>query len=472
MVTHFPRVHIAVLAGVGVVVALLLVMSPGSGAETQRVSSQIDLHGGELQPLQPERSETYAEPVLESTTTRAAQFDPSAVVAEVVELRRQHEKQAATPTEPAAPELTRQTFEIRSGDTLSRLFSRAGLNDRIMYRVLNGEGEADKLGRLREGYEIEFVLNDEGELHSLTLHHSRTRKLESTLTEDGYVTRETRRDPEVELKFASGEIESSFALSTRRAGLNNRLTNNLANIFGWQINFSRDLRTGDRFAVLYEALYLDGERVGTGRIVSAQLTNRDREYTAVLYTDENGRSDYFTPDGESLRKAFKREPLDYHRISSAFNPNRRHPILNRTRPHNGTDFAAPTGTPVKASGDGRVVFASRDGGYGKTIRIQHGNNIMTVYAHLRGYAGGIRPGTRVRQGQTIGYVGMTGLATGPHLHYEYRENGVPRNPMRVQLPDAEPVPDSERQNFLAQAQPILAQLSTYDETFQVALADE
>jgi len=490
VVRHFPKTHVAALAGASALIGLVLALSPGSGAEAQRVSAYLDLDTGQLQPAvtipedlqaddNKDAASRQANAITEEYLRKAARIAAAAPSRERMEALAESPEPvdssfAEADIEPQAPEpkLTHKSFKVQSGDTLSRIFSRAGLNDRAMYAVLNGAGSGDQLSRLRQGQEIEFLLTEEGELQQLTLHHSRTKKLEAHLGEDGYTTSEVYRDPDVVLAYASGKIESSFALSAQRAGLNGRLTNNLANIFGWQINFGRDLRKGDRFSVLYEKHYVDGEKVGYGRIMSAQFHNRGEEYTAVLFTDDEGHAEYFAPDGSSMRKAFMREPLEYNRISSSFNLNRRHPILNRVRPHEGTDFAAATGTPVRAAGDGRVTYASRDGGYGKTIRIQHGNNVQTVYAHLHSYASGMRAGKRVRQGEIIGTVGMTGLATGPHLHYEYRVNGQPRNPMRVALPDADPIPQNQMEAFRNQAKPLMAQLATRDESFQVAMADE
>jgi Membrane proteins related to metalloendopeptidases len=341
-----------------------------------------------------------------------------------------------------------------------------------MYKVLNGSGNTDELTRLRQGREIEFGFDQDGEFAGLVIHNSRTTKLKALRDDDGFHTIEEMREPEIELAFAGGEIQTSFALAANRAGLSGNVRNKLSRIFGWEIDFSRDLRKGDQFGVLYEKQYLDGEMIGYGRILAASFINKGEEYSAALYTDSEGHSDYYAPDGSSLRKAFLRSPVNYGRISSHFDMNRKHPILNRVRPHEGTDFAASSGTPVRASGDGRIIHIGRDGGYGKTIRIDHGNEVTTVYSHLRGYKRGMRSGKRVQQGDVIGYVGMSGLATGPHLHYEYRLSGRPRNPLHVDLPDADPIPAGEMQAFRMQASPLLAQLSDHDESFQVAMTED
>jgi murein DD-endopeptidase MepM/ murein hydrolase activator NlpD len=232
----------------------------------------------------------------------------------------------------------------------------------------------------------------------------------------------------------------------------------LAQIFGWDIDFALDIRKGDQFRVLYEEKYLDGEKIGEGNILAAEFTNNGDTFAAVRYTDSNGDTNYYTPDGRSMRKAFLRSPVDFRRISSGFKRERYHPVLGVKRPHRGTDYAAKTGTPIKASGDGKVIWRGTKGGYGKTIIIQHGGNITTLYAHMSKYNSKVTSGSRVKQGQTIGYVGMTGTATGPHLHYEFRLNGVHKNPVTVKLPDAQPIANKELAKFKADTSQLIAEL--------------
>ena len=210
-----------------------------------------------------------------------------------------------------------------------------------------------------------------------------------------------------------------------------------------------DIQQGDRFTVVYEEVFQDGVRLRSGNILAAKFVNEGREYRAVRYVDDKGRGEYFTPDGRSLRKAFIRAPVQFSRISSRFNPSRRHPVLNTIRAHRGVDYAAPTGTPVRAAGEGRVRYVGRQGGYGNVIELEHGSGVVTVYGHLSRFAKGLHRGQRVELGKVIGYVGSTGLATGPHLHYEYRVRGVHKNPQTVPLPDALPIPADQRDQFLA-----------------------
>jgi len=270
----------------------------------------------------------------------------------------------------------------------------------------------------------------------------------------------------VELRqaYAAGTIEDSLFQSAQRAGLSDNLTMELAAIFGWDIDFALDIREGDHFAVVYEDKYLNGNKIGTGDIIAAEFTNRGTTYRAIRYTDASGHTDYYSPDGHSLRRAFLRTPVKFTRISSRFSLHRMHPILNRIRAHKGVDYAAPIGTPIRAAGDGKIIFRGRKGGYGRVIIIRHGSHYSTLYGHMSAFNSKVRLGSHVRQGQVIGYVGMSGLATGPHLHYEFRVNGVHRNPLTVKLPQAKPIEARYRDDFLRHAAPLVAQLELVKRT--------
>jgi murein DD-endopeptidase MepM/ murein hydrolase activator NlpD len=218
-----------------------------------------------------------------------------------------------------------------------------------------------------------------------------------------------------------------------------------------------DIREGDQFTLIYEELWQGGEKLPDGNILAAEFVNQGESFRAVRFEDSSGRVDYFFPDGKSVRKAFVRAPLSFSRVSSNFNPKRRHPKLNTIRAHRGVDYAAPSGTPIKAAGDGKIIHRGRKGGYGNVVILQHGGNITTLYAHMSRFSKA-RMGSRVRQGDIIGYVGATGLATGPHLHYEYRRNGVHLNPRTVKLPDAKPIDPAYLADFEKVAGPLLHQL--------------
>ena len=350
------------------------------------------------------------------------------------------------PEDPLA-NLTQQVVTVRSGDSLSLIFDRSGFTPRQLYEVVSQSEHGDNFGRLLPGKEITFYANDAGELIQLSYQVTPLQSYVANKTESGYKSELIVREPESYLVVKAGEIESSFYVAGLNSGLSDNLIMQLAGIFGWDIDFALEIRKSDTFSVVYEDRYLDGESIGEGNILAAEFVNQGRTYQAIRHTDSEGRSAYYTPEGESMRKAFLRTPLDIFWISSHFNPNRRHPILNTIRAHNGTDYAANTGTPVKATGDGRITSARYSSSYGNVIEIQHGQNYKTLYAHLNGFARGISTGDTVQQGEVIGYVGMTGLASGPHLHFEFHHNGVVKNPVTVDLPNGAPLSAEELPEF-------------------------
>jgi murein DD-endopeptidase MepM/ murein hydrolase activator NlpD len=271
---------------------------------------------------------------------------------------------------------------------------------------------------------------------------------------------------------ASGTIESSLFAAGAAVGLRDATTMELAEIFRWDIDFVLDLRTGDSFKVIHEQLLRDGEYVGDGEILAAEFMNDGKVFRAVRYVNPDGKADYYTPEGKSLRKAFLKAPVQFSRISSVFNPRRKHPVLNRIRAHRGVDYAAPTGTPVRAAGAGRVLYRGVKGGFGNVVELQHSGQVVTRYGHLSRFAKGAGNGAKVEQGQVIGYVGKTGLATGPHLHFEYISRGVYMDPqvaMRKSEPAA-PIPEAQRAAFDLQTSALLAQLDSGNVSAGAALA--
>jgi len=356
-----------------------------------------------------------------------------------------------------------QIVKVKSGDTLSSLFERQGLSPSDVYSVVNADEQAEKLSRLSPGQTFKFDIAD-GQLRALHYNIDPTKTLALHRAEQGFEARMLEKSLETRTNYAAGTIDGSLYASALEAGLSERLIMELVAVFGWDIDFALDLRKGDRFALIYEEKFLDGERYRDGAILAAEFENRGEIYRAVRFTDPKGRSSYFGPDGRSMRKAFLRSPVDFRRISSRFQPERYHPVLGKKRPHRGVDYAAGTGTPIKAAGDGRIVFRGRKGGYGRTIIIKHGGRYSTLYAHMSGFRRGLWSGSRVKQGQTIGYVGQSGLATGPHLHYEFRVNGVHRNPLTVALPDAEPIKRAYKAQFEREAEGLLSQLEIMGET--------
>ncbi len=355
------------------------------------------------------------------------------------------------------------THTVRPGDTLERLFRYNKISMGDLAQIVKLPDASKHLVMVRPGDKFE-IQHDDGRLVSLYRELSLTEALQISRENDNFIAELIERPIEVRRKHAYGRIQTSLFESAAEAGLPDKLIMNLAGIFAWDVDFVLDIRSGDDYHMLYEEIWQDGKLVATGDIIAAEFNNDGRTYHAVRFVDREGNADYFTPDGRSVRKAFVRAPVDFTRISSRFNPRRKHPVLNTIRAHKGVDYAAPRGTPIKAAGDGKVIFRGRKGGYGNAVILQHGGNITTLYAHMSSFAKKARVGQRVRQGQTIGFVGSTGLATAAHLHYEYRLNGVHRNPRTVPLPQADPIRDEYRSEFLASAQPILDELNRYKRT--------
>lgn len=360
-------------------------------------------------------------------------------------------------------DITWKTATVKNGDNMALIFARVGLSPQELYRVMTADKEALALKHLMPGQKFKFQIND-GDLQQLvykidalnTLHVNRNK-------DESFVVSTDTRKMETRVTNTSGIIRSSLFLAGQKADLSDNLIMELAGIFGWDVDFALDIRGGDHFTLVYEELFLDGKKQRDGNIIAAEFNNRGKTYRALRYTDAKGISDYFSPDGRSMRKAFIRTPVDFTRISSRFGK-RRHPTLNRMKNHHGVDYAAPKGTPIKAAGDGKLTYVGRKGGYGKTVMIQHGGKYGTLYAHMSRIKPGMRRGKKIRQGQTIGYVGSTGRSTGPHLHYEFRVNGVHRNPLRVRLPDAAPIRAKYKTDFLNKSRGLVALLDVLKRT--------
>ncbi|MDH3332863.1 MAG: peptidoglycan DD-metalloendopeptidase family protein [Gammaproteobacteria bacterium] len=378
---------------------------------------------------------------------------------------------AIQPEVVAEPEpiFDRLSLTVSRGDTMEKLFRRNSLDIGHLMTIAQLDEAKQRFRRIKPGDVFE-VTHDAGKIISLYSKLDLTNALQIERQEEGFTAQIIERPIEIRKRHAYGVIDSSLFESAAQAGLSDRTIMNVAGIFAWDVDFILDIRSGDNYYVQFEEIWQDGEFVTDGEIIAAEFNNNGREIRAIRFKDKDNVTDYFTPDGNSVRKAFIRAPVDFTRISSNFNPNRRHPILNTIRAHRGVDYAAPRGTPIKAAGDGKVIFRGNKSGYGKVVIVQHGGNITTLYAHMSSFAAKARVGSRVRQGQTIGYVGMTGLATANHLHYEYRLNGVHRNPRTVSLPDAEPIKAEYRQQFLTEAAPILEELEKFKSTQVASIA--
>ena len=364
---------------------------------------------------------------------------------------------APTHSDLDSPEWT--TLKVKRGDSLSVLFDKAKVKPNQLLALMKLGKATKELRRLHPGDTVKIMSNDQGQLIALNYQIDTVRYLQVERENDKLVANIHKHDIEVRSAYASGEIESSLFLASEKAGLSQNLTMELASIFGWDIDFALDIRKGDQFTVIYEQRFKNGNKIKDGNILAAEFTNRGKTHRALRYTDPvTGDAGYYSASGHSLRKAFLRSPVNFSRISSRFTTKRYHPILHKFRSHKGVDYAAKRGTPVRASGDGKVIYKGRKGGYGKTIVLKHGSRYTTLYAHLNNYNKKIRSGSRVKQGQIIGYVGSTGLASGPHLHYEFRVNGVHRNPLTVKFPSTKPIPKRYRDNFELTTQGYVAQL--------------
>lgn len=360
---------------------------------------------------------------------------------------------------------------VKSGDTISTIFKRQGFHDQYV-ELFKNKTIAKQLRRIHPGQAIHLGLGNRG-LEELKMQPNQSEQLHIVRNDDGdFEATLTPLDFEKRIQLASGQITHSLFLAGRDAGLSGKMIMQMASILGWDIDFSLDVRRGDRFNVIYEQRYRDEKPIGDAEILAAEYVNRGKVYRAYRHSLQNGETDYFTEDGRSVRKAFLRSPVNFARISSHFNLQRRHPILNRIRAHKGVDYAARSGTPIMAAGDGKIIFRGRKGGYGNTVIIQHGSAYSTLYGHMSRFKSGQRTGSRVRQGDIVGYVGSSGLATGPHLHYEFRINGVHRNPVTVELPKAEPLPKEELAAFKTSIQPLQARMDLFHRKLAAAGADD
>lgn len=351
--------------------------------------------------------------------------------------------------------------QVRRDDTLSTVLDRMNILNPAAVTFLRTSREAEALAtQLRPGRTLISRTTESGELLELQFQIDINRTLIVNKSADGYyAAQETPLALENRVLVKSAEIQSSLFAATDDAGIPDLIAVQIANIFSSDIDFNMDLRRGDRFTVVYEASFSNGELIKTGRVLSTEFTNHGKAHNAVLYKAIDGKYGYYSPEGKSLQKAFLRSPLEFSRVSSGFSLARFHPVLNKWRAHKGVDYAAPIGTRIRAVSDATVVFIGDQGGYGNVVILQHANGISTVYGHLSRFATGLRRGKKVIQGEEVGFVGMSGLATGPHLHYEFRIKGEHRDPLTVAFPTATPLPTDQLATFRNQTQPLLEKLA-------------
>lgn len=346
------------------------------------------------------------------------------------------------------------TFEresvMQSGDTLASALSRLKIDDLEIQRLLATDAVRQLASSVRAGKRIQATTTQDGQLLTIRFERSDAPALMVRRQGEAFVAEESSDLVETRVVMRSGRVLSSLYGATDSAGIPDKIADQMAETFSTSLDFRNELRRGDTFSVIYTVNYRNGEPITAGKLLAAEFVNAGKPHRAVLFRDPFGREDYYTPEGESLKKGFLRSPLEFSRITSGFTSSRLHPLLGFYRAHTGVDFGAPTGTRVKATGDATVAFAGRKGGYGNLVILRHQNGYETYYAHLSAFAPGVRPGRSISQGEVIAYVGTTGASTGPHLHYEVRIAGTPYNPLSVKLPGAAPLDAAQRARFLQQ----------------------
>jgi murein DD-endopeptidase MepM/ murein hydrolase activator NlpD len=426
MISSLPTPHRVLIATLATILSVTLLL-PSEKAEASKDNEKNSLEVGKRYSL--------AVPVVTESLPQTAE--------------------STIPTEDNSLEWI--SVEVKKGDILGSVFKRAKIDAQTMQAVLDAGKEAKNLTRLFPGAQLEFGLNAEGQLQELRYNLSNLKTLRVTRSDDGqFVAKQLQKEIEVRTEVVAGIISGSFWGSAMNAGLSEAQIIDLANVFGYDIDFALDIRSGDSFSVMFERQYAEGQFIGNGAIVAAQFQNQGQLYQAVRHTDGS----FYKPDGGSMRQAFLRAPVNFRYVSSNFNPRRLHPVLGKIKAHNGVDYVAPMGTPIMAAGDGKVIESAMKGANGNYVVIQHSNGIVTKYLHLS--KRDVKRGEKVKQGDIIGRLGATGRVTGAHLHYEFVVGGVHRNPRTVKLPQAEPLQGVARVEFTKNAKQQIAQLKAHE----------
>ena len=450
-----PKQHQVIIISCAVMVLLLLVIPlKGNNQHSKNTNGEFKA-GQRYQVAMPEQGTTPATPT-------AIQLPKKQLAPLVIEEKNHspNNKNLANNNDESAAKLQWQTVKVRSGDSLAKIFKRNGLNATTTHNVMIAKGQESKLlKKLNVGDTLRIGKDNDGTLISLEYPLSKTDTLFINLQNQQYHSHKESKTVEVREAIAYGTITSNFWNAASSAGLKDGQIINLANVFGWDIDFALDIRKGDSFNVIFEKQYIEGEYIGTGKILAAEFVNQGDAFQAIRFSDD----EYYSPDGKSMRKAFLRAPVNFRYISSNFKRKRFHPIQKRWKSHNGTDYRAKKGTPVVAAGNGKVTHSTYNKYNGNYVFIQHGNGIITKYLHFSKRA--VKKGQRVKQGQVIGYVGSTGMSEAPHLHYEFLLNGVHRNPRTVKLPDAKPISKKYRLEFDTLASQRLAELAGSRQAF-------
>lgn len=450
---NYPKGHLLAASGIAALLSLSLLVFPSSDVEAKKTFISLELDRGDAETAATASEQNLS--FVESAEEIDSPFNDTAGISVEADQRNDNPL-GQTNTIQLDP--TSTSITAAKGDTLSTIFSRAGVPPQTLHAALSSSKEARKLSQIKVGQVFDFDLASNGELKEVRSKLSELESVRLTQTDKGFSFKRDIVKPVIRTAYSYGVIDSSLFVSAKRAGLPYNLTLDMANVFGYDIDFAQDIVEGDQFEVIYEEKVVNGNVVGSGNILAARFTNRGKTFTAVRFTNKQGSSSYYNAQGMSMRKAFLRTPVDFARISSRFSNGRRHPILNKIRAHQGVDYAAARGTPIKAAGDGKVILAGRKGGYGNTVILQHGSSYKTLYGHMQGFAKGIRSGSSVKQGQIIGYIGTTGLSTGPHLHYEFQINGRHVDPLGQKKLMADPIASSDKSKFMKLSQPLLARM--------------
>ncbi|MGL5742791.1 MAG: peptidoglycan DD-metalloendopeptidase family protein [Legionella sp.] len=365
------------------------------------------------------------------------------------------------PTKKVVKDNVWQTIKPRSGDSMATIFKRLGLTAQNLHLVMQKNPYSKALIAIKPSQELKFLIN-KNKLEKLVIPMNSIQTL--TVYRDGavYKTKIDSKKVKSQERYVSGVVKGSLYTTSQHLGIPRKLIQQMTTILRKDIDFSRSVRSGDRFSIAYDALYVEDKMVGIGDVVAVSYTNQGKTSQAVRHISRNGSRDYYTPKGESFKKAFSRYPIKFSHISSTFSSSRYHPILRYQRAHKGIDLAAPIGTPIQATGDGVIATIGRHNGYGNMIEIKHDKTYSTVYGHMLRFQKGLSKGSRVRRGQVIGYVGQTGLATGPHCHYELHVHNQPKNPTTTYLPTSSPVPAREMAAFRAKTKTVFAHLKSLE----------
>lgn len=363
---------------------------------------------------------------------------------------------------PAAKDNSWQIIDTQPGDTLSAVFSRLGLSAKNLHEVVKDNPHGKILTNIKPQQQLQFLIKDRI-LERLILPFTSSQYLVIYKDGDRYLTKIESRKMNSHNHYITATVQGSLFGTAKKQNIPYKLMHQMTDIFNWEIDFARDVRAGDRFTMIYKAYYIEDKLVGTGDIVAVSYTSRDKTFQAVKHTNAAGESDYYTPTGTSLKKAFSRYPLKFSHISSTFSLSRFHPVLHYNRPHKGVDLAARIGTPIMATGNGVIEFIGRHSGYGNMVKIKHDSQFSSVYGHMLKFQKGLSKGSKVKRGQVIGFVGQSGLATGPHCHYEFHIKNNPKNPATVALPRANPIPSRELAAFRAHSGTVLAHLKLFED---------